>query len=379
VQALEEAIAVIRALWTAGRGGRIEGAYYGLHGAKPGPAPAHEVGIWVGAIKPRMLRLVGRLADGWLPSAGYVPPEQLPAMNHTIDEAARRAGRRPEAVRRLYNIAGSFAATGPGFLQGPPKTWVEQLTALTLDQGVSGYILASDSPDDIRTFAAEVAPAVRELVAAGRAGTRPPAPARSGSGLGVTPTPDTGIRRSATPAWDEASRPAGPAPEPDRRYSPQARAMGQHLVDIHDHLRSELDQLRDLVEQVAAGATDPGAARSHVSTMTMRQNNWTVGAYCESYCRFVTAHHTLEDVSVFPHLRRSDPRLAPVLDRLESEHRTIHDILERVDRALVAFVTGPDGVTDLRAAMDLLSDALLSHLSYEERELVEPLARLGYA
>ncbi|MGC4855941.1 hypothetical protein ACLQ24_21750 [Micromonospora sp. DT4] len=32
---------------------------------------------------------------------------------------------------------------------------------------------------------------------------------------------------------------------------------------------------------------------------------------------------------------------------------------------------------ELRAAVNLLTDALLSHLSYEERELVEPLARLG--
>jgi hypothetical protein len=27
--------------------------------------------------------------------------------------------------------------------------------------------------------------------------------------------------------------------------------------------------------------------------------------------------------------------------------------------------------------VDLLSDTLLSHLSYEERELIEPIARLG--
>jgi hypothetical protein len=33
---------------------------------------------------------------------------------------------------------------------------------------------------------------------------------------------------------------------------------------------------------------------------------------------------------------------------------------------------------ELRAAIDLLTDTLLSHLSYEERELVEPLARLGF-
>ena len=56
----------------------------------------------------------------------------------------------------------------------------------------------------------------------------------------------------------------------------------------------------------------------------------------------------------------------------------IHDVLEGVDRALVAFVVAPDGMGELRAAVDLLSDTLLSHLSYEERELVEPLARVGF-
>jgi hemerythrin-like domain-containing protein len=111
--------------------------------------------------------------------------------------------------------------------------------------------------------------------------------------------------------------------------------------------------------------------------MTLRQNNWTLGTYCESYCRVVTTHHTLEDRSMFPALRRADPALRPVIDRLEEEHHVIHDVIERVDRALVGLVSSPDGLPGLRAAMDLLTDTLLSHLSYEERELVEPLARYG--
>jgi hemerythrin-like domain-containing protein len=122
---------------------------------------------------------------------------------------------------------------------------------------------------------------------------------------------------------------------------------------------------------------DVGTARSHINTMTMRQNKWTLGTYCEAYCRIVTTHHTLEDRSLFPHLRDADSRLVPVIDRLEQEHAAIHDVLEGVDRALVAFVATPDGMAELRAAVDLLSDTLLSHLAYEERELVEPIARLG--
>ena len=149
-------------------------------------------------------------------------------------------------------------------------------------------------------------------------------------------------------------------------------------MDIHNSLRAELIQLRDVVEQVAQGMLQAGEARSLINTMALRQNNWTLGAFCESYCRIVTGHHGLEDRSVFPHLRRSDPRLAPVLDRLQDEHEVIADVLDRLDRALVALVTAPDGMTPVRQAVDLLTDALLSHLSYEERELVEPLARYGY-
>jgi hemerythrin-like domain-containing protein len=116
--------------------------------------------------------------------------------------------------------------------------------------------------------------------------------------------------------------------------------------------------------------------------MTMRQNNWTLGTFCESYCRVVTVHHTIEDQSLFPYLRHHDPRLGPVIDRLQAEHRVIHDVLDGVDRALVAFISATDqgaALANLRSAADLLSDSLRSHLSYEERELVEPIARLGFA
>jgi alkanesulfonate monooxygenase SsuD/methylene tetrahydromethanopterin reductase-like flavin-dependent oxidoreductase (luciferase family)/iron-sulfur cluster repair protein YtfE (RIC family) len=390
VAALEEAIEVIRAVWdTSARSVRVDGEHYRVKGMRPGPAPAHDIAIWVGAYKPRMLRLTGRLADGWLPSSSYAGPEALARMTEVLDEAAVEAGRDPAAVRRLYNVEGRFQPQGSGFLQGPPQLWAEQLAELTLTVGTSAFILVGDDADAIRRFGAEVAPAVRELVEAERTSPSPgsdhpptaaPTTVSTDPDAGTLPvaaTPDDGVRLSSRTVWDEATRPTGPAPEPDRGYTPHQQAAGQHLVDVHDHLRQELAQLRDLVEQVAAGDVDPGAARSHIATMTIRQNRWTVGAYCASYCRVVTTHHTLEDRSMFPHLRSADPRLAPVIDRLEEEHHAIHDVLEEVDRALVSFVAGPEGVRTVKQAVDLLTDTLLSHLSYEERELVEPLARLG--
>jgi alkanesulfonate monooxygenase SsuD/methylene tetrahydromethanopterin reductase-like flavin-dependent oxidoreductase (luciferase family) len=170
IDALGEAVAVIRALWTAGPEVSFQGRHYRIAGAKAGPAPAHDIDIWLGAYQPRMLGLVGRVADGWIPSSPYLPPEQFPTANHLIDVAAIDAGRSPDAVRRIYNIDGDFTSTGGGFLQGPPRLWIEQLTELTLVHGVSGYILYRIESDEIiRKFAEEVVPAVRSAVSTGRA------------------------------------------------------------------------------------------------------------------------------------------------------------------------------------------------------------------
>lgn len=402
VQALEEALLIIRQLWdTDSRGGvRVAGQFHSVAGAKRGPAPAHDVDVWLGAYKQRMLALTGRLADGWLPSLAYLKPGDLAAGNAVIDEAAQAAGRSPGDIRRLLNIGGRFTTANAGALQGPPEQWAAELAELTRRDGISAFILASDDADDLRRFALDVAPAVRELVAAERelvaaergsaAGSTPPPPRplppshlppppvpapKEPGAFAVVPTPDDGRRRSDVQHWDESTRPTGPAPEPGRTYTPSEQASGQHLVDIHDGLRAELAQIYDLIEQVAVGTRDVASARSAINTMTLRQNKWTVGTYCEAFCRFVTTHHSVEDQAMFPGLRRADPRLGPVIDRLQHEHVVIHDVLESLDRALVAFVAADDGVPALRAAVDVVSDTLLSHLAYEERELVEPLAR----
>jgi alkanesulfonate monooxygenase SsuD/methylene tetrahydromethanopterin reductase-like flavin-dependent oxidoreductase (luciferase family) len=177
IEALAEAVQIIRALWTSAAEVTFKGKYYQLDGVEPGPAPAHEMGIWVGAYQPRLLRLAGTIADGWVPSSPYFPPERFPAANGILDQAAVAAGRAPGDVRRGYNIGGQFADRGTGFVQGPPGMWAEQLAECTLQHGVSCYLLYQcDSADLIRRFAAEVVPATREMVAAERA----PAAARPG-------------------------------------------------------------------------------------------------------------------------------------------------------------------------------------------------------
>src|SRR3954451_13011648 len=103
VQALSEAVDIIRGIWAVDERTvlRVPGEFHHVDGAKRGPRPAHPIPIALGAYKPRMLRLVGRKADGWLPSLSYLKPGDLSAGNSTIDDAARAAGRSPGEIRRL--------------------------------------------------------------------------------------------------------------------------------------------------------------------------------------------------------------------------------------------------------------------------------------
>jgi hypothetical protein len=331
----------------------------------------HDVSIWVGALRPRMLDLVGRKADGWLPSLPYLQPGDLARGNERIDAAARSVGRDPAVIRRLLNLAG---------LDGAPADWTPELTRLALEDGVSVFVLMADDATAIEAFATEVAPAVRERVTAARGGTPPTAVADAPAGheLGVTPTPDTGMRASGRTAWDDATRPHAPAPAHGVTYTQRGRLVARHLVDVHDMLRTELADLRGILGQVRDGTLGAGDARSALNEMALRQNDWALGAFCARYCGIVAQHHGLEDDAIFPHLVRREPGLGPVVERLQDEHLVIHDAIQSVDRALVDHIARPTDFDGLQAAIDFLGDALLSHLSYEEHELVEPLARLGF-
>jgi alkanesulfonate monooxygenase SsuD/methylene tetrahydromethanopterin reductase-like flavin-dependent oxidoreductase (luciferase family) len=172
VEALDEAIDVIRLLWSAERSVSFSGKYYQLNDARPGPRPAHPIGIWVGAFKPRMFRLVGRKADGWLPSLGVLSREELRSGNEQIDAAAERAGRDPRSIRRLINVQGligeqpapSRSELPVGYLAGEPLAgpagwWVETIAGLVED-GFDTIVFwpVDPSPGQVELLVGEVVP-----------------------------------------------------------------------------------------------------------------------------------------------------------------------------------------------------------------------------
>lgn len=170
VRSVEEAIQVMRLAWSEERSVRFEGEIYSLAGMRPGPRPAHDIGIWVGAYGPRMLGLIGRLADGWVPSLGYISRDRIPEMQRRIDEGAARAGRDPAEIRRALNVSGKIGGPGDGPLEGPVQKWVDEIARLVLELGFDTFVFwpSDDHVRQIELFAGEVAPAVREAVAAER-------------------------------------------------------------------------------------------------------------------------------------------------------------------------------------------------------------------
>jgi alkanesulfonate monooxygenase SsuD/methylene tetrahydromethanopterin reductase-like flavin-dependent oxidoreductase (luciferase family) len=161
VDALEEAVTILRGFWSGERSLRFEGEHYRVKGAHPGPPPAHPIGIWLGAYGPRMLKLTGRLADGWLPSLGehYLSPDDVPSRHAAIDEAARAAGREPEEIERAANVMS---------IDDHPGRAADQLARVATELRFATLLVAVAGDDPvgfIRRLGEDVAPQVRELLA----------------------------------------------------------------------------------------------------------------------------------------------------------------------------------------------------------------------
>jgi alkanesulfonate monooxygenase SsuD/methylene tetrahydromethanopterin reductase-like flavin-dependent oxidoreductase (luciferase family) len=158
ISALDEALDVIRGIWDTRSAGplTVRGEFHPVKGAQRGPAPAHEIPIWLGAYKPRMQRLIGRKADGWLPGLPFLGPGDYARGNEVIDGAAAAAGRDPGEITRLLNVTADESA--------------DALVRFALEDGVSVFILlGADEPAVVRRFAERIVPEVRDRVTGARA------------------------------------------------------------------------------------------------------------------------------------------------------------------------------------------------------------------
>ncbi|SNT46033.1 probable F420-dependent oxidoreductase, Rv2161c family [Asanoa hainanensis] len=154
VDGLDEAIQVIRGLWTR-PSFTFAGRIHRTDAATIAPRPERPIPIWVGTFGPRALAVTGRLADGWIPSLGHAPPETIPALRHRIARAADRAGRSIEEITCGYH------------LDVPPGGTDEVVETLLgyLRLGFSAFnfrVAGADRDERVAWLGAEVLPVVRQ-------------------------------------------------------------------------------------------------------------------------------------------------------------------------------------------------------------------------
>ncbi|SCG67683.1 nitroreductase/quinone reductase family protein [Micromonospora halophytica] len=123
---------------------------------------------------------------------------------------------------------------------------------------------------------------------------------------------------------------------------------GAALVAVHDAFRRELALIRDEVERSGARI----GAQLRVNCLTL--------------CQGLHGHHEQEDTGLFPWLADNHPELAPVMQRIEVEHRTMAALLQQLRTVLSA--PNPDREV-LRREVARLTDQVLAHLAYEEEQL----------
>ncbi len=150
--------------------------------------------------------------------------------------------------------------------------------------------------------------------------------------------------------------------------------MHRQLKLIHQMLRSDLAVCRDLAVEVAEGA--PAAViTDQIAALKTRSPIWTLQVNCLYHCRVVHAHHGHEDAAMFPALRRSNPALSAVVDKLEADHRSISDLLDAVEESAGALDDTALNPARQRliAALGRLEDDLLAHLAFEEEAIADTM------
>lgn len=175
---------------------------------------------------------------------------------------------------------------------------------------------------------------------------------------------------------DDATRP--PLPVIDG-VTPEQREAGNHLRDIHHYMRQHLNTLGQLIERASAGDVEANEVRDAVDSLPITANYRRFGNVCGQYCQLIHKHHSIEDQALFPALASRSPALKAVVDRLEAEHVTVHQLLELMITKIMALSDEPtrahfdDAVEVFRAFEKLL----LSHFKYEEDSIIDALGYYG--
>ncbi len=114
VDALIDAIHIMRGMWSE-ESFSYEGKFHSVDGATLQPKPVNgPLSVFIGAAGPRMLRLAGSLADGWIKNGGWpASPEAYAELQEQVERGAEAAGRDPGTLRRVVNCTAYVGSEDP--------------------------------------------------------------------------------------------------------------------------------------------------------------------------------------------------------------------------------------------------------------------------
>jgi Hemerythrin HHE cation binding domain len=171
---------------------------------------------------------------------------------------------------------------------------------------------------------------------------------------------------------DDATRPTVPKLE---GLTPAQREAGEHLKEVHDHLRGNMGSIRALIERARDGLASADEVARETGSLTMVSNFRRFGNLCGQHCQIVNTHHSIEDAYVFPAIAAQSDGYRLVAERLQAEHVVVHELLERQIAALNLMVTAPSAerFADAVEVYEALERVLASHLGYEEEQIGDAL------
>jgi hypothetical protein len=163
--------------------------------------------------------------------------------------------------------------------------------------------------------------------------------------------------------------------------TPEQKAPGEHLREIHNHLRGNMQTLGRLIERAADSMVTIEEIEAETADLAIVANYRRFGNLCGQHCQIVEMHHSIEDYAVFPQLAKQGEAFRKIAERLKAEHVVVHELLERLMDALVSLTHAPttENFAAAREVYEALARVLLSHLGYEEDAMGDALGyfRIG--
>jgi alkanesulfonate monooxygenase SsuD/methylene tetrahydromethanopterin reductase-like flavin-dependent oxidoreductase (luciferase family) len=142
VARLEEAVAVLRALWSGGPVTR-DATYYPLTDAFAYPVPDPAPRIVIGGETAAGARLAGRIGDGWTAFDDNFEAN-LPIYLESVEASGRRRADQTVYVGFQGDWLGDASVAETGWVQAPRETWLRWHGA-----GADGAIVLARSTEDV--------------------------------------------------------------------------------------------------------------------------------------------------------------------------------------------------------------------------------------